>query len=89
MAYSISYKTIGKMKYPSYKPRRKRVFPWVIAVILIAGALSFRPIRHLLLPDRPAVTEKALSILVEDIKAGESISSAITTFCQTILDDGK
>ena len=89
MAYSISYKTIGKMKYPCYKHRKKQTYSWIIVVILIAGAFSIRPIRYFLLPGNPTVTEQALNVLVEDIKAGEPVSDAITTFCQTILEDGK
>ena len=89
MAYSISYQTVGKMKYPRYHRRKKRSFRMYIVIFLAAGAFFVHPIRHFLLPGNPEVTEQALSALVTDIQEGQTPMEAITTFCRTILEDGK
>ena len=84
-----------------YDPEKNKMFPikrnaaarrWLAGVaaasILLFGVIEWRQgtfLKHLLLPGDPGVTEAALSAMVEDIRAGESVGDALTTFCLEIL----
>lgn len=89
MAYQIKYKTVGSKKYAKYKPSiqkpGKRFWILLTATVLLLVALAGEPIKRFLLPGDPEITEKALSNMVEDLRAGEPIKDAITAFCQDIL----
>ena len=44
-----------------------------------AGVLDF------LIPGDEAITRKAFQTMIEDVKEGERVSDAVTTFCEEIL----
>lgn len=61
----------------------------VIALILICLIPQVRlAVRDVLLPGDPEVTAAALERLVEAVSEGETIQTALTDFCQEIIDHG-
>ena len=92
MAYSIDYNA-GEIKKVEFKPLRKRVKRKILTFVAIAftvigitQAVGSDAVKEFLLPGDPAVTEAALTGMIEDIRAGESVGDAITAFCREILD---
>lgn len=63
---------------------------WKMAIIggivLLAVILGESGSFDFLIPGDNAVTRAAFGALVEDVKEGESVKTAITTFCMEILD---
>ena len=86
MGYRIAYSQETSHKFPE-KTRKKRPLLWVSTGALLIGLLAGG--WKLLLPGDPETTQTALTHLVEDIRAGESVSQAVTAFCQEIVDNAK
>ena len=90
MSYSIKYDTSPSMKHYEKNvvtTKRKKVLiaSGVIgAAILIA--LYIAPIRRLLLPGDPMITERAIVKAVDELQAGEGLGEAITTFCREVIE---
>lgn len=93
MGYRIEYGSQGELRKPL-----KRKYPYAaIATVacvlaLVAGAITLKHtgltfVQELLLPGDPAVTASALENMVDNIKDGDSITDAITAFCQEIIDN--
>ena len=89
MGYRIAYDPSRKEKF--YTTKSKRVPRWLIMAILTAGAIAVfgDHIAELLLPGDPQVTSAALSTLVEDLRAGDTFSDAITAFCTHIVENAQ
>ena len=90
MGYRISYEN-GLEKTPLRSRERSKKLailkwcPFVIAAgFLIACIFSYR-FRQLLLPGNKAVTEAAITELVDSVREGEEFGEAITTFCRQII----
>ncbi len=93
MSYRIEYNPEKKKRYPlttGFMPK------WLIFAVIIMVALfavqrldTNKTIRTWLLPGDPEITDAALSSMVEDIREGESVKDAITTFCLEIIDHGQ
>ncbi len=92
MAYSIQYGA-GEIRKEEIKPAgfpySRQLLTGAAIFLLLMGIFSFigvDNIKTFLLPGDPAVTEAAFVGMVEDIRAGERLSDAVTAFCQEIMD---
>lgn len=93
MAYQIRY---GPVKRKAPTDRRKKAGCWLLvtlcaAVLLIGIQFSGigKTIWNWILPGDAAVTGAALNTMVEEIRAGESVSDAVTAFCREIIENAK
>lgn len=84
MGYKIAYSPQTTHKYP-LKKEKKIPVKWIVTGALLIGLLAGG--WKLLLPGDPEITQAALGHLAEDIRSGESLSQAITAFCQEIIDN--
>lgn len=91
MGYVIQYNPENNKKFP-VKALGKRRRKWLTALILTAIILGMMRtelgswIKMWLLPGDAVQTEASLSAFVENIRAGEPLSDAVTTFCREIID---
>ena len=93
MAYQIRY---GPVKRKEQSDRRKKAGRW-LPVTLCAAALLIgiqfsgigKTIWNWILPGDAAVTGAALNTMVEEIRAGESVSDAVAAFCTEIIENAK
>ena len=86
MAYKIEYQmqTIKK----SQIKKKKEISVVLIAVCLIAAVFVLRfgaALGEMLLMGEGAVAKDAVEQMVADIKAGESLTDAVTAFCMEII----
>ena len=91
MAYRIDY-SAGRTQR---RTLRQRIFTPVtkstlFILALIAGAVTIKVIgltwvRDVLLPGDPAVTAAALENMTDNLRSGDSLLDAVTTFCREIL----
>jgi len=94
MGYRISYENGGVRTRisPQKTVGRKRLMVWgaILAVAILAVCLhQSSSFRRLLLPGNKAVTEAAVTELVESVQRGEPFEDAITTFCRQIIENGQ
>lgn len=62
----------------------------VSACAIMLSLLLFgksKALRNFILPGNADVTEAALNTLVNDLRQGQPLGNAITTFCQEIFDN--
>lgn len=92
MAYRIEY---GSPVPPQYikrtNPLRLQIMTAVFLLTFSLLVRQFFPagtqkLRQLLLPGTPSVTQAALDTLMGDLRNGESLTDAFTTFCVYIID---
>lgn len=94
MGYRITYASFGEEnKMPANKRRNSVIAAGILVAALILGAFAvkhtgLRWVQEYLLPGDPAVTAAALEGFAQDLKEGESIKDAITTFCREIMENG-
>lgn len=91
MGYMIAYdgSDTGK-KYTVCRRSRlpELTFGFFLAFLLLtrlfwpAGAAQ---LRQFLLPGDPDVTQQAVTVLVQDLRAGEPVGDAVKAFCSEIL----
>lgn len=93
MGYRILYDN-EKMRIE--KENRKtfhvKVTSVLLVCLLVIGSLKligWDKLKHYLLPGDPEVTESAFICMVENIRSGESVKDAITTFCVEIIEHAK
>ncbi len=94
MSYRISYNNsvpIGKSRI-RFK-LRKRVILKAAIMLLICATVLFA-INHkdglvikYILPGDSEVTERAISIMLNDIKDGRPVKDSVVTFCREIIDN--
>ena len=95
MGYSIQYDRGKSWKYPmrpSKNVKTHRIIPIVLVLVFLAGFISMGGLDVLkdwILPGDADVTEAALSGLINDIRAGESVKDAVTVFCLGILENAQ
>ena len=82
MGYSIQYSPQTNRKFPV--KTKKNSATWLLTGVAVLALLlgGWR----LLLPGDPETTRAALSHLVDDVRAGESVGDAVTAFCREIID---
>lgn len=92
MGYRISYGQAQIREEIPDKPEGK-IPKWVISTLVVVAAViigiyMIGPIRLLefMLPGDPAVTHSALESFADNIRDGERLGTAVTTFCQEIID---
>lgn len=89
MSYKIQYSPETSSLYPQTTVRKPfRVKRWLAVMIAAVAALwiHFYGIPNFVIPGDPEITKAAASALVEEIKNGETLNDAVTTFCKMILD---
>ena len=94
MGYRISYENGGirtRISPPKNIGRKRFLFfgaVFALAIFMIAFHQSSR-VRRFFLPGNKAVTEAAVTELVESVQRGEHFEDAITAFCKQIIDNGQ
>lgn len=90
MGYRIEYGAKG-----SRRRRIKRLnkhhglaFAGILPVVLLLVMLFWPAVRNILLPGDREVTAAALDTLAGELRNGEAFGSAVTAFCQEIIDHG-
>ena len=92
MAYRIKYASFSEeKKQPKDTQLRNRIAAGLLVVVLLIGAMTIklgglRWVTEYLLPGDPAVTAAALEGMVMDLREGENLYDAVTTFCREIMD---
>ena len=91
MGYLMEYGCGTAVKKPARKKRRG-ILPIIAGITVLTSffALHMFPeagisLRDYLLPGDGAVTAQALQNMASDLREGESLSDAVTAFCQQIL----
>lgn len=92
MGYIIAYNGADAVKRATM--HRKSKLPALTVAFLLTFLLLtelFWPagkekLRHILLPGDPDVTAHAVTVLVDDLRAGEPVGEAVKAFCSEILD---
>ena len=83
MGYTIRYSPETAHKFP-VKKEKMLSLPWLLTgaalFLLLAGGWKW------LLPGEPAVTQTAITHLIEDVQAGAPVGDAVTAFCREIIE---
>ena len=89
MAYQIQYgKSTMKERIAILRSSKNiKLYKWsiIIAAVLIFSLLGHFGVLDFLIPGDHEVTKEAFNTLVEDVRDGERVSTAITAFCEEIL----
>ena len=94
MAYRIEYDPEGiKRSKVKQVGKGSALTTILLTIVLVVGAVGIKVsalpwIEHYLIPADPAVTAAALEELAADLREGEPIADAVSTFCQQILENG-
>ena len=89
MAYKIQYTPQENSRYPIFIKQHKVKWGKICMVILLFAAvlwMSGNGIPDFLIPGDPKVTKTAAETMVMSMKSGESMDTAILTFCRQIID---
>lgn len=92
MSYRIMYSPEDNHKYPPHKQENKWILPslLVIALLVVAARPQVRnAVEEWLIPGDTHVTKAAFAVMLDEIKSGEPVGEAVTTFCNMIIDNGK
>ncbi len=91
MGYKIAYDS-GMATRTCFEEKRLSFAAMTAAFLLLFGVLTYcfwpagaDKLRKMLIPGDPEVTTKAVSEMVEDLRAGESMDDAVVTFCREIF----
>ena len=93
MAYRIEYgNTINKTFFKLKKKTKRSQSFWMVVFVCLTvlgyTALCYKDVLLInLLPGDAAVTASAITTLVNDVKSGECIGEAVTTFCREIIQN--
>ena len=95
MGYTIRYENKGD-KIISRSSNKRFRYTWLIVlsgIILMSIALTKstdpETIKEWLIPGNPMVTKAAFSLMIDELREGESFTDAVTTFCNEIIAGGK
>ena len=92
MGYAIEYangETVKSAVKKKVFSRKKKIICIVCGAVVVAFALlHINAVRRFLLPGNPEITERAIVKMVDELKAGEGLYSAVTTFCQEVIRGG-
>lgn len=94
MGYQIHYAEASVIKIPVAEQlvsKRSGSGRWIIICIIVLSLVFAGKFGYLdfLIPGDKDVTRQAFSTMVEDVKEGGSVRSAVTAFCQEILDNAE
>lgn len=85
MGYKISYPAVGKRRYPLHKPMPVWALPAALSGIGFLAITIYNGGLNWLLPGDPAVTEAALTEMIDRLSNGEAFGDAVTAFCKEIV----
>lgn len=87
MSYQIRYTDTSMVKQDKKirKPRVKLVI-LVCSVLLLVGLLQIKSVQNFLIPGDPEVTKAAFTSFTQELRAGERLGDAITTFCRQVIE---
>ena len=85
MGYKFSYPTVGKRHYPRKKPLPSWALPVGLISVFFLTITIYNGSVNWLLPGDPAVTEAALTEMIEKLSQGEAFGEAVTAFCKEII----
>ncbi len=85
MGYKITYPAVGKRNYPTRKPLPAWVLPVGLISVFLLAITIYNGSANWLLPGDPAVTEAAITEMIEKLSQGEAFSDAVTAFCKEII----
>ena len=92
MSYSIAYDPQENARYPQkLKKQKKLPVKWILSatLLLVAGYIILRGnVLDYILPGDPEVTVAAFSQMVEQVKTGETVREALTSFVEQIVTQG-
>lgn len=89
MGYRISYNPELKEKYPPVQKRGRKgwtVFFLAIMLVLLLFQDVRLKVKEWLLPGDAAVTEAALTDMIQDVRSDTPLKEAFTVFCLEILE---
>lgn len=89
MAYKIQYSPEDNHRYPQAKVHMQMHWGrWAMLVLLIVVVLGIRiyGAPDFLIPGDPQVTKEAATMMIEELRKGESLYDAMTVFCRQVLD---
>lgn len=91
MGYRIQYGQTAKKEIIEERTvsKKQNVMRYILITVIIAAVIAsctkIDAVRKFLLPGDPTVTQNALTAFAENVRAGEPVSQAITTFCREII----
>lgn len=85
MAYQVIYGASYRVNYKSSNKKTK-IIKIAGACIIITGLLLIPAVRNFLVPGDTDVTKSAISNFSSNIKEGESVKEAFSSFCQEIVN---
>ena len=90
MSYQIMYNPEDSHKYPTriQKKHKFKLLPVIAGLIclLTLGRPEMRSkLEQWLIPGDPQVTKAAFSLMLDELREGESFGNAVTTFCNEII----
>lgn len=88
MGYRMEYGSWNKgVVYKSYGAGKKKFLFLLLIPALILCGLHKDKIINYLLPGDPVATKKAIITFVDEVKEGERVTDAFSSFCKVILDE--
>lgn len=90
MSYQIQYETDKQERYPMVTKRKDSSKLWIriATVAFFVTLLSVPSIRDFLIPGDADVTKAAFGQMIDNIREGDSLGEAVTTFCREIIANG-
>lgn len=92
MSYSIEYEPDKKKIYPLQVNRKPKwlviALAVVISIFLMQKLDKNQVLKSLLIPGDPEITAAAFSEMMDDIREGQAVRKAVTSFCLEIIDNG-
>lgn len=91
MGYRIQYgQTVVKESIYETTPKKKSAIPikWIAAgcILLVLTLLGRSGRLDFLIPGDKEITKQAFSSMIDEVREGEDIKTAITAFCVEILN---
>lgn len=92
MGYSVEYNPELRKTYPMKKEKLPSipVKPIMITAAVLVGLFAGHKlgVLQLLIPGDSAVTTGAFSTMVDDVKAGQTVSDAVFSFFRNVITGG-
>ena len=88
MGYKVIYPQLGKGRHRRFRklPKKTRIAFAGFAVLGAAFLWAFwQQGLTWLLPGDPVVTENALQAMIDNLRDGEDLGSAVATFCREVV----
>jgi len=93
MSYTVEYNPELRNSYPMEHKRRRRLpvkaLGVALVVIIILYTLNSLGVLRMFIPGDPVVTAGAFSEMVEQVRSGQTVSEALFSFFQNVIEGGK